>query len=53
MQAEPDVAEPRPQLLARGMKRLVKRPACRAGPFGENVDRHVVERDRDQHGALM
>jgi hypothetical protein len=42
-----------PQLLAGVVERLVERAARGAKPFGEDVDRHVVERDCDEHGPLM
>ena len=35
------------------MQRLVERSAGRVEPLGEDVDRDAVERDRDEHLALV
>jgi hypothetical protein len=50
---EPVGGEPCPQLAAGVVEGLVERAARGAKPFGEHVDRHVVERDGDEHGPLM
>ena len=47
------VGEPPPQLAARVVQRLVERAARRREPLGEHVDRDAVERERDEHAALM
>src|SRR4051794_6447589 len=42
-----------PELAAGVMQRLVQRAARRAEPLGEHVDRDAVERERDEHLALV
>ena len=39
----------RAQLAPRVVQRLVERAAVRVQPLGEHVDRHAVQRERDEH----
>src|SRR4051794_4922755 len=41
------------ELGAGVVQRLVERAASRRKPIGEHVDRHFVQRQRDEHLALM
>ena len=41
------------QLPPRVVQGLVERSACRLEPFGKHVDRHAVQRQRDEDAALM
>src|SRR3954447_21420640 len=45
--------EMRAELPPRIVESLVQSAARRAQPVGQDVDRDAVERDRDQHAALM
>ena len=51
--ANPAAASSRAQLAARVVQRLVERAARRAEALGEHVDRHLVQRERDEHRALV
>ena len=42
-----------PELAPGVVQRLVERAACRAEALGEDVDRDALEREGDEHGALM
>src|SRR3954453_66091 len=45
--------QPAAQLAPGVVDRLVERAAGRAEPLGEHVDRHAVERHRDEYLALV
>src|SRR4051812_35208682 len=49
--AAPD--EGQAEALARVVQSLVESSACRVEPLGEDVDRHLVQRQRDENLALV
>lgn len=53
VEGEASLGELGAQLSPRVVQCLVERAAGRVEPFGQHVDRHLVERERDQHLALV
>src|SRR4029078_6480318 len=43
----------RPELPSRVVQGLVERAARGVETLGEHVDRHIVQRERGEHGALV